>query len=229
MRHARKSRLPAWGRKFTLVELLVVITIISVLAALLLPALSRAQEMARLTYCKNNLRQLAIAVENYLNDSEGMYFPKNGSRFNCLGKAGVDRPLTPDRRPLNRYLDATRANDPVRVCQCPNDRGAASVYDSKGSSYNANVFFDVGMCRDMLGTIMVRMSEVRYPSRFVVLAEDAALTDAFASLPDGGLGTGLWHWPYPRYNLLHGDSHVTDREVLAGVRYCEQYSFDRSH
>lgn len=53
---------------FTLVELLIVIAIIAILAALLLPALTRAKEKAQGTYCRNNLRQLTIAWVLYSGD-----------------------------------------------------------------------------------------------------------------------------------------------------------------
>jgi prepilin-type N-terminal cleavage/methylation domain-containing protein len=91
------------ARGFTLIELLVVIAIIAILAAMLLPALSRAKDKAKTTSCINNCRQLGLCWVMYADDNQDRLVPNYG-----MGIAG---PMNPAWRGIN-WIAGVQDNNP---------------------------------------------------------------------------------------------------------------------
>ena len=107
-------------RGFTLIELLVVIAIIAILAAMLLPALSRAKEAGRRIFCLNNLSQLTVAAQLYVSDNHGVYPPRdNTSRW------------------PNRFFDNYGKNP--KVLLCPTDTALFTAPATVGNAPSNNV------------------------------------------------------------------------------------------
>lgn len=105
---------------FTLIELLVVIAIIAILIALLLPAVQQAREAARRSACKNNLKQLGLALHNY-HDSHSVFPPGgvigSGSGATARNGLGWQTMILPQLEQSNIY---TRFNFNISYNQTPN-------------------------------------------------------------------------------------------------------------
>jgi len=108
---------------FTLIELLVVIAIIGILAAILLPALSRAREAARRASCANNLKQLGMVMRMYSGENHG------DLPLRCVP---YHRPYTPDRScwaSFDSTLVYPEYLTDYRVVLCPSDSEYAKWAD----------------------------------------------------------------------------------------------------
>ena len=77
------------SKRFTLVEMLVVVAIIAILAGMLLPALNKARSKARFISCKSNVRQITLVLIQYAGDN-GDYLPMQVNAVDALNKGFLD-------------------------------------------------------------------------------------------------------------------------------------------
>jgi prepilin-type N-terminal cleavage/methylation domain-containing protein len=138
------------GGGFTLVELLVVITIIGILIALLLPAVQAAREAARRAQCQNNLKQIGLALHNY-HQAVGSFPPGKITEGRCCDRPSMITwtisilPYLEQQALYDRYDQRKFNEDPanqfvreamVQAYMCPVEEGVRDLdYPESGPGY----------------------------------------------------------------------------------------------
>jgi prepilin-type N-terminal cleavage/methylation domain-containing protein len=203
---------------FTLVELLVVIAVISLLAAILFPAFAAARGKARETSCLSNMRQAGLAFSIYVQDYDGFY------------PYGVD-PADRDTPQIWNGFPSFKAQIPVlpwvhvlllpyvksrELFHCPSDQGIV-IEDFTGLELDC-----LPICFDKYGTSYLYRTEIaarqlsesslQTPSMFNLYMDGSGIWHG-AGPTDRAIGVSNWSKTSPallqrRFNTVHADSHV---------------------
>lgn len=198
---------------FTLMEVLVVLAITALLAALLFPIFAQAREQGRKAVCSSNLRQIGLAFRMYGQDYDGC-FPNNGDPFLWMGRRWrwLVQPylaLVAQRDPTDPTNPNKSVNHRPGILICPSDATAPVKWDSTSYGYSAAFYHTPAQVNAMTKEDLWRWP--RFPC--VSQSEAAVQFPAQKALAAEWLTNhdpppvGWWNWRGSR-NYLFVDGHV---------------------
>lgn len=212
-----------YRKGFTLIELLVVIAIIAILAAILFPVFSSARERAKTAKCASNMKQIAVAVQLYLDAWQGCYPDHTSVGLSYTGNVyndGIGEQWI--KLFAHRYLDAQGRTKGIAlvlspylkntaVFKCPSEwptrpertvdflpyAEASSYYVKHAMCYNAN-----------LQKRPLALSQIKYPTRASMMYEMAWHSGRYPFIWDVTYWRNAKHDAPMRVNCIFLDCHV---------------------
>jgi prepilin-type N-terminal cleavage/methylation domain-containing protein len=223
-------------RGLSLIELVVCIAVVAVLLGILLPALSRARQVANRSVCANNLRQIGIGWMLYVQDNNDR-LPRHDElpdwKYGGVEFAGPDRtPILAQSRPINKYIEeqaeGTAGSLASALFRCPSDvgifmRGSTSAgqpgmsilaggtcWNEYGNSYRANeLLLDASLTSIDRVERPLALHEIMMTHSKVLLTGDPAWFFATRQPKDTDASReATWHGTQDAGNMLAVDGSV---------------------
>lgn len=169
---------------FTLIELLVVIAIIAILAAMLLPALSKAKQQAYEANCASNLHQMGLAFAMYIGDNKDTYpFYRNVADVSPIGVNRQYFWFGQLQMELTHMSNLSGTNVNFKVWQCPAAlvlRRTSPTYDPNELTYGYN-YSNLGDIASTPKPTIRKQSSINSPAETIVVADSHESTDLSAN------------------------------------------------
>ncbi|RRJ95525.1 DUF1559 domain-containing protein [Opitutaceae bacterium TAV4] len=193
---------------FTLIELLTVIAIIGILAALTIVGISRARQTARTAVCKSNLRQLGSAVLLYTNDNKGCLPPTRYPDGLNNGDKQWYSNLLQTYLPAQPWFDEGFGNIREGIWRCP---GAELVW--WGGGYGSNITHLMRV-RPLNDSILPRINTITRPSQLWLFGDAQCVNYSPPGRPAGD-----WTWNRVKCPIDPGNSWTSSGAETAAPRH----------